>query len=219
MDDLLALRSWAFAIQGMTAFLQAEPGHGQTLELHAKLADRLFEFYQGYATDDWPWWEQVVTYDNAKLPHALLLSGPALNRPEMTDAGLRSLRWLIDQQTTQREDGSRHLSVIGNDGWLKKGGQRAMFDQQPLEAYAIVDACLEAARIDPDHREQWEADARMALDWFLGRNDLHQPLYDSITGGGCDGIQPERINQNQGAESTLAYLLSVLEMHDYVMNG
>ncbi len=209
------LRSFAFALQGMDAFLQAVPDHGQTLEARVKYAELLYQKLQERRGDDWPWWEDLVTYDNAKLPHALLLAGPALYRDDMTAAGLETLRWLLDVQTTGGDGGRCHLSIIGNDGWLPRGGERAPFDQQPLEAYALVDACLCAARVDTEHRERWEGDARMCLDWFRGRNDLSAPLADPATGGCRDGLQPSRTNQNQGAESTLAYLLAVLLMHGY----
>ena len=210
LPSLEHLRSFAFALQGMDAFLHAVPEHGQTLEARIKYADLLFDHLREHRTDDWPWWQDLVTYDNAKLPHALLLCGPALHRDDMTEAGLTTLRWLLEQQTTADDaaGGRPHLSIIGNDGWLPRGGTRAPFDQQPLEAYALIDACLCAARIDTDHRERWEADARMCLDWFRGRNDLGAPLADPATGGCRDGLQPTRTNQNQGAESTLAYLLS-----------
>jgi hypothetical protein len=217
LEGLEAVRSWAFALLGLQAYLQAEPDHGPTLELRDRYAVKLFEAYRSHATDDWPWWEDLVTYDNAKLPHALLLTGPAMDRPDLTEAGLTSLRWLLDQQTEAGDDGRPQLSIIGNDGWLRRGQARARFDQQPLEAYALVDACLLAARVetDEDPRASWERAARLCFDWFLGRNDLGQPLFDPVTGGGRDGLQPEGVNQNQGAESSLAYLLSVLEMHRY----
>ena len=127
-------------------------------------------------------------------------------RPDMTEAGLRTLDWLVRMQ---RPDGG-HFVPVGSNGFWRRGGPRARFDQQPLEAYATVSACLEAHRLTGDAR--WQNEAQVAFDWFLGRNDLRQPLYDPDTGGCRDGLHPDRVNLNQGAESTLAFLLSLAEM-------
>lgn len=211
-------RSWAFALLGFCAYLEVDPQHGETRELRDAYADKLFEAYRTHATADWPWWEDTVTYDNAKLCHALLLCGSALERSDMTAAGLTSLRWLLEQQIGHDADGRPHLSIIGNAGWLKRGEPRAPFDQQPLEAYALVDACLAAASTpgqSEEERTRWEADARMCYDWFTGRNDLNLSLLDPETGGGRDGLASYGVNQNQGAESSLAPLLATLEMHRY----
>ncbi len=217
MEHFDSHRSWAFALLGLCAFLEADPTHKESLAMRRDYADRLLGRYQDCATDAWPWWEDIVAYDNAKLCHALLRCGAALDRPDMTDAGLRSLRWLLDQQIEHADDNRQHLSIIGNDGWLWKDGRRARFDQQPLEAWALLDACLEAARLAEasEQRQRWEADARLCFDWFLGRNDLGAPIYDEKTGGCRDGLHPHGPNHNQGAESTLAYLLSALELHRY----
>lgn len=213
-------RSWAFALLGLQGYLQSDPEHGESFALRDEYTVKLFDAYRAHATDDWPWWEDEVTYDNAKLCHALLLCGPAMDRPEITEAGLTALGWLLDQQTAHVEGDNgdaTHLSIIGNDGWLKRGQPRAKFDQQPLEAYAMVDACLQAARGvgDAAQRLRWESQARFCFEWFTGRNDLGEPLYDPETGGGRDGLNADGVNQNQGAESSLAYLLAVLEMRRY----
>ena len=204
------IRSWAFTLIGIDEFLAVEPEDQHTTGMRALLAEKLFERYQAAAVDDWPWWENVVTYDNAKLSHALLLSGEAMGREDMKEAALTSLRWLIDVQTA--EDG--RLSIIGNQGWMTRSGIRAHFDQQPLEAHAVVHASLVAARITGDGR--WVEHALRGVRWFLGENDLGLPLYNSETGGCHDGLLDGSVNANQGAESTLAYLLSVLELHQYV---
>jgi len=211
------LRSWAFALIGLDKYLAFDPQHGQCLELRADLADRLFSRWQAHASDDWPWWDEVVTYDNAKLCHALLLSGAAMRRPDMADAGLKSLAWLLDQQTATDGDGRTHLSIIGNDGWLRRGQPRARSDPQPLEAYALSHACLCAARTVADERaaRAWADKAWWCYQWFVGRNDLGVSLYHPDTGGCQDGLQPHGANKNQGAESILAYLLTVLELHRY----
>ncbi|MEM9882079.1 MAG: hypothetical protein AAF800_04070 [Planctomycetota bacterium] len=210
-------RSWAFGLLGIDAVLDVEPGHGESVAAFAFHAGRLFDAYHSGSGGSWPWCEDVVTYDNAKLPQALLVAGRRLGDAAMLDAGRRSLRWLLEVQTEPHDDGKPRLSVIGNDGWLRRGGPRAAFDQQPLEAYALVEACLVAARMaeGDDERTDWERSARMSLDWFLGRNDLGASLVDDETGGGRDGLQPGGVNQNQGAESTLAWVLSVLAMRRY----
>jgi predicted dehydrogenase len=208
------IRSWAFTLMGCDAYL-AEPGEGNhaglARELRLTLSERLFDAWRENASDDWPWWEDMLTYANAKLAHALILSGRSLARDDMLEAGLRSLRWLLDLQTA--EEG--HLSIIGNRGWMKRGGRRARFDQQPLEAQGIVQACLDAARVTGE--EKWVREAERAFEWFLGMNDLGAALYDPETGGCQDGLTEGGVNDNQGAESTLAYILSVLELHRYHM--
>jgi hypothetical protein len=126
----------------------------------------------------------------------------------MAEAGLESLSWLT---TVQRADAEgRHFVPIGSNGFYQRGGERARFDQQPVEAQAMVSACLEAYRVTSDKR--WRKEARRAFEWFLGRNDLNLPIYDPTTGGCRDGLHPDRVNENQGAESTLAFLQSLLEL-------
>lgn len=207
IENLTFIRSWAFSLIGLDAFLSVEPEHDYARELRNRYADRLFDAWKSHATDDWPWWEDVVRYDNAKLCQALLSCGRSMGRSEMVETGLVSLRWLIDQQTAAEG----HLSIIGNEGWLPRNGTRAPFDQQPLEAYAMVEASLLAAQITGD--DAWTDKASMCFEWFLGGNDLGVPLYHEDTGGCQDGLQPHGANKNQGAESVLAYLLSVLEFH------
>jgi hypothetical protein len=167
----------------------------------------LLDIYRRASTPEWSWFEEVVSYDNGKLPHALLLCGRWMrDRPEMTEVGLESLDWLV---RLQRPSG-RYFVPVGSNGFYCSGGPRARFDQQPLEAYTMVSACLEAHRLTGDAR--WRKEAQVAFDWFLGSNDLGQLLYDARTGGCRDGLHHDRLNQNQGAESTLAFLLSLAEM-------
>lgn len=202
-------RPWAYVVLGLVEYLKAEPEDAEAKNLLTDLTGRLFEMYSKHATDDWPWWEDFLTWGNARLPHAMLAGGRALGRQDMIDAGLKSLAWCIDVQTAP--DG--HLTIIGNHGWLQRGKEKAQFDQQPLEAYAIVHACLVAADITGD--ESWAERAWRAFEWFTGANDLGVPLYKSETGGCQDGLNADGPNANQGAESSLAYLLSVLELHRY----
>jgi len=199
-------RAWAFALIGIHEYLKRFAGDRVASQVRDELAKRLFELYQGRRTDDWRWYEDVLTYCNAALPHAMLMSGQSIPDPAMTAAGLESLGWLADLQRSAKG----HFIPIGSNGFYRQGGERARFDQQPVEAQAMVSACLEAARITHDKR--WSNEARRAFEWFLGRNDLNLPIYDPKTGGCRDGLHPDRPNENQGAESTLAYLQAWLEL-------
>ena len=167
----------------------------------------LVGLYERTATPDWPWFEEILTYDNARLPHALIASGRDGGDPRALEIGLHALGWLVEVQRAPQG----HFRAIGCHGFYRKGDEPARFDQQPIEANATVAACLEAYRATQDPR--WMNEARSAFEWFLGRNDLGQELYDPGTGGCCDGLQEDRINRNQGAESTLAFLLSLAEMN------
>ena len=162
--------------------------------------------YSRTAAPEWPWFEDSVTYMNAVLPHALILSGSGAARADALELGVKALRWLTQVQTAE----GAYLRPIGSNGFFKRDGARANFDQQPIEAQAMVSACLEAYRCTSD--DYWFSQARRAFDWFLGRNDLGIPLYDPNTGGCRDGLHVDRVNQNQGAESTLAFLVSLTEM-------
>jgi len=125
---------------------------------------------------------------------------------EALEIGLKSLRWLASIQRTQ----AGHFRPIGSNGFYTREGARADFDQQPVEAQSMVSACLEAYRVTQDL--DWQREARRAFEWFLGRNDLGLPLYDSATGGCGDGLHSDRVNENQGAESSLAFHLALAEM-------
>jgi hypothetical protein len=125
----------------------------------------------------------------------------------MVAAGLEALDWLSRMQHCEI---NRHFVPIGSDGFYRRGGERARFDQQPIEAAGAVSASLLAYRITGDAR--WRSEAWSAFNWFLGDNDLQLPLYDSVSGGCRDGLHPDRANENQGAESTLSFLMALLEM-------
>ena len=201
-------RAWAFALIGIHEYLQRFAGDRRASQVREELAGRLLRLYQDNRSDEWRWYEQTLTYCNAALPHALLLCGQSMPNNAMTEAGLESLRWLIDLQRADTAGG--HFVPIGSNGFYRRGGTRARFDQQPVEAQATVSACLEAGRITGD--KGWHREARRAFEWFLGRNDLNLPIYDPTTGGCRDGLHPDRANENQGAESTLAFLQALLEL-------
>jgi hypothetical protein len=151
-----------------------------------------------------------VAYGNARLPQAMMLVGAACGNERMLAVGLESLDWLM---ALQRDAATGHFVPIGSRGFYRRGGEKARFDQQPLEAAGAVSACLQAYRVTSE--ERWYLEAQSAFNWFLGENDLGLSLYDSGTGGCRDGLHPDRLNQNQGAESTLSYLMAALEIHSF----
>ena len=198
-------RAIAFCLVGMHAYLHKFSGDSEARRIRKVLAHKLFDQFKNQATDDWPWLEKSLNYANGKLPHAMLLSGRQMQRNDMIEMGLNALRWLLSIQT---ED--KHFMPIGSNGWYKQGGPRARFDQQPVEANAMVEACVEAFNITRDYT--WFENAAMCFNWFLGQNDLNMPLYDPKTGGCRDGLMADGINQNEGAESSLAWLLSLMTL-------
>ena len=206
VESFSSPRAWAFTILGLHEYLRTLEGDLLAARLREELALRLFALWQRTATDDWPWFEDIVAYDNPRLSHALVLSGRWTGHDEMREAGLRSLRWLMDHQ--RGEAGC--FRPVGSNGFWRKGAPPAEFDQQPVEASAAVSACIEAFNTTGDHT--WRAEAMRSFDWFLGANDLGEILYDSATGGCRDGLHPNRANQNEGAESTLSFWLAVAEM-------
>jgi hypothetical protein len=204
-ETLRSPRSVAFCLVGMHAYLKKFSGDSDVRRIRKVLADKLFDQFKNNATDDWPWPENALNYANGKLPHAMLLSGRRMQRNDMIVMGLNSLKWLLAIQT---ED--KHFVPIGNNGWYEKGAPRARFDQQPVEANAMIEACVEAFKVTRDRI--WFENAVMCFNWFLGHNDLNMSLYDPKTGGCRDGLMADGINQNQGAESSLAWLLSLMTL-------
>lgn len=206
--ELNSPRAWAFSLLGIHEYLRRFPGDRQAQQVLTTLFERLQQCYHDHSAPDWPWCEDALTYCNAVLPHALLVAAQRMNRPEGAAIALRSLEWLIEMQRSE----AGHFSPIGCNGFCVRDGVRARFDQQPVEAHYLVSACLEAWRQTGD--AEWYTHAEWAFGWFLGRNDLGLPLYDATTGGCYDGLHPDRVNKNQGAESTLAFLHSLLELRE-----
>jgi hypothetical protein len=206
--DTTSPRAWAFALIGIHEYMRRFAGDRRASQTRDLLGRRLLEHYQTNRTDEWRWFENSLSYGNAVLPHALLLCGRSIPDAAMTDAGMESLSWLSDLQ--HGDPGGKHYVPIGSNGFYTRGSERARFDQQPIEAQATVSACLEAFRLSGDKR--WRNEARRAFEWFLGRNDLNLPIYDPTMGGCRDGLHPDRPNENQGAESTLAFLQSLVEL-------
>src|ERR1700730_3554564 len=199
-------RAWAFALLAIQEYLRAFSGDRNAKQLREVLTSRLVTLFRNNSSDDWVWFEPVATYDNAKISHAMILSGYWTSRGEVVEIGLKSLRWLVQQQTVE----GGHFTPIGSNGFWTRGYERARFDQQPIEAHAMISACVEAYSLTRD--VTWHRAARRCFEWFLGRNDLGLPLYDSTTGGCRDALHSDRVNQNQGAESSLAFQLSLAEM-------
>jgi glycosyltransferase involved in cell wall biosynthesis len=199
-------RAWAFGLIGVCLYLQRFGGARPASQVRDALTERLIEALEKTSTPEWSWFEEVLSYDNAKLPHSLLASGRAGGNSRAVALGLQALRWLVEQQKSP----SGYFRPVGSNGFYHRGGERTQFDQQPIEAHATVSACIEAYHACDD--SYWLQEARLAFEWFLGANDLALDLYDAKTGGCCDGLQEDRVNLNQGAESTLAFLLSLGEM-------
>jgi glycosyltransferase involved in cell wall biosynthesis len=199
-------RAWAFALIGIYEYSQKFAGDSRASHVRDELSGWLLTLYKNNRSNEWSWYEKELSYCNAVLPHALLISGKSMSNKSMIDAGLESLNWITE---LHRADAG-HFVPIGSNGFYKDGGERARFDQQPVEAQTMVSACLEAFRITGD--KFWNKEAHRAFEWFLGRNDLNLPIYDPTTGGCRDGLHSDRLNENQGAESTLAFLQSLLEL-------
>jgi glycosyltransferase involved in cell wall biosynthesis len=199
-------RAWAFALLGIDEYLHAFKGDSNVEAVRTTLAERLLDIFRRTHGHDWLWFENSLTYCNARLPQALIVSGSWMDNEEMTSVGLRSLEWLSSMEFS--DEG--YFAPVGSDGFHLRGGTRASFDQQPVEACAMISACMAARRLTGDN--SWMERARRAFSWFLGQNQLQQPLYDATTGGCCDGLHKDRVNANQGAESTLSFLLALCEL-------
>jgi glycosyltransferase involved in cell wall biosynthesis len=200
-------RACAFALLGLDEYLESFPGDRAALNAADALANRLMDSYRANRTADWKWFENELAYSNARLPQALIRAGTRNGNDAMLSAGLEALDWLA---TVQRCERKGHFVPIGSHGFYPKNGEQARFDQQPIEACAAVSACLQAYRATG--KDRWLKEAWCAFNWFLGDNDLQIALYDSTTGGCRDGLHPDRANENQGAESTLSFLMALLEM-------
>ena len=184
-------RACAYALLGIQEYLDSYRGDRDAQKIRSVLAGRLLAMYESIRRPDWKWYESVLAYGNARLPQAMLLVGSVCSDDRMVFAGLEALDWLTE---TQRSETNGHFVPIGSQGFYRQGGEKARFDQQPIEAAG------------------WRDEAWSAFNWFLGDNDLQLPLYDCVTGGCRDGLHPDRANENQGAESTLSFLMALLEM-------
>jgi hypothetical protein len=202
---LTALRAVSSATLACDAALVGGLG-GETERTFLRLAGRLRRAFATVDLEgDWPWPEPVLTYENALLPHALIVAGTRLADASLRRAGLVALDWLIRVQTAR----AGVFSPVGS-GWWPRGGTRSRFDQQPIEASAMILACT--AAFGATDSERYRRTAQTAYGWFLGDNDVGLPLADVATGGCCDGLSAGRVNRNQGAESTLMWLTALETM-------
>jgi len=196
----------AFTLLGLDSYCAVVPDNLRAREIRHFFADRLMSSLASVETPDWSWFEEGLTYDNARLPQALMLAGMATQTPDYVDAGLRSLRWLMTQQTAP----TGHFRPVGTAGFGELRQSPRAFDQQPVEATATIAACLTAWRADGD--AEWKTIATNVFAWFLGRNDLSVALVDPETGSCRDGLHPDRANENRGGESVVSYLLGLADI-------
>jgi glycosyltransferase involved in cell wall biosynthesis len=193
----VSLRTAAYTVLGLSR-LDADRLDPRARELRERLTEQLADAYRSTATEDWRWFEDQLSYDNARLSQALLSGGHSLGRDDLSELGLESLRWLGDE--CGLEDG--RLRLPGHHGRRRHEAAPGAGDEQPLDAAAVVEAELAAFAIT--RKTEHAIRATHAFEWFLGRNRLERPLYDFATGGCSDGLGEVALNQNEGAESTLA---------------
>jgi glycosyltransferase involved in cell wall biosynthesis len=208
-DSFKSPRAWAFTIIALIDYLKMFPGDVNARNLKSKLGERLLNAFKENSSDDWLWCEDIVSYENGRLPQALIALGKDLNSEEIKMQGVKSLNWLLELQTDSEKG---HLSLIGNNGWLKRGREKANFDQQPVESAALIDACYEAYKATAER--DFLKKIKWCYNWFLGDNDINEALYNFKTGGCRDGIHSSRLNLNEGAESLLSWLSALLLMYE-----
>ncbi|MEM9418355.1 MAG: glycosyltransferase, partial [Planctomycetota bacterium] len=204
------VHGWAYSLIGIHAYLRKFSGDSSARRVRETLAHKLFDAFKQNGSDDWPWPTDTITYTASRLPHALLLSGRWMFNNEMIQQALRSLEWLHDVQYTGKDE---QFAPVGSLGWYPRGGEKARFNQTPAEASGTIDANLEAYRVTNDRK--WLDSAYKCLNWFLGDNDLRIPLYDNTTGGCCNALLPQGVDENQGAQATVSWLLSLLSLYEH----
>ena len=209
MTKVKSPRSIAYIIFGCISYLKKFSGASEIKSILTNLTHRLFEYYVNTKTEDWMWFENSLTYANARLPQALIMSGKCLNKKEYITSGLESLKWLYDNLYDKEK---KYLSLIGNDKWFVKGQTKSKYDQQPVEIPGLIDACYEAYLATNDNI--WISNIGTAFSWFLGNNDRQEPMIDFTSGGCYDGLTSTKLNDNQGAESALSWLSSLYKMID-----
>lgn len=202
-EKLTSIRGIANTMIGISYYLKCNPGDDSMTERLRNLANVLIKHYNENTTPDWKWFESLLAYDNGILPLALLHSAEILNDDTITKAALESMDFL-----TAHTLKDNYLSIIGNEKWYKKEGERSVFAQQPIDAMAMVLMYHQAFHLTKD--KDYLSKLYTSFLWFLGENDLRMSLYDFETQGCCDGFERHGVNRNQGAESSLAYLISHL---------
>ncbi|MEA2936382.1 MAG: hypothetical protein QOD74_3028 [Variibacter sp.] len=199
-------RAWAFTLLGLDAYCAVVAEDSSAARLRRLLADKLMSILSAVETKDWVWFEEGLSYDNARLSQALIVTGDSTGMASYLEAGLRSLHWLVTKQTTP----AGLFRPVGTQGFGDRRQEPRAFDQQPVDATATISACLAAWRAEGN--SEWRAEAARAFAWFLGSNDLTLPLVDLETGSCRDGLHRDRANENRGAESVVSYLLSLAEV-------
>lgn len=207
IESFTSPRAWSFTILGISQYLEILGGDARVRKIQESLAEKLYSLYKDTFKPDWPWFEEKLTYANASLSHGLIVAGQRISRLDMFDAGISSLEWLIEKQISPEG----HISIIGNQEWYTKNGDKSKFDQQPVETMNLIIACSTVFKYTGD--KKWIDNARKCFGWFLGHNDLGAQLYNYQTGGCKDGLQSMGTNANEGAESTLAWLISLITMY------
>ncbi len=199
-------RSMAYSMLGLHYYLESRPESKEAKVVFVSMADSLAGLYEKNASGSWRWFEDTLTYDNAKLPLALLLAYEDTGNERYREIGRKSLDFLIETGF----GGGEVLNVIGNRGWYPKGGKPAVYDQQPVDAAAMVEACAAAYRIFGE--KKYKTRMSQAFGWFMGKNVSGGKIYDPETGGSRDGIAADKINENQGAESTIEFLIALITL-------
>lgn len=207
MQDYKSPRAIAYILMGCIFYLHKFAGALVIDRICKKLIERLYQNYLISKKPGWCWYEDILAYSNGRLPHAMLTAGHFFKSQKFVEAGLESLTWLYEQLL---EDDGKYVSLIGNNGWFTKGGQKAKYDQQPVEIPPLIDACYMAYEITKD--TAWIDKISLTFSWYLGNNERQEPICDFANGGCFDGLTSTMINQNQGAEATISWLLSLLRM-------
>lgn len=208
LSEFTSPRALAYSALGCANYLENVCRDLRVARALRNMIDRLKHRCSEGCREYWPWLESCVTYDNARIPEALIRGGMYLDDDAATAAGLQMLDWLLDVQTTE----DQVLAPVGSDGWFEAGSQPARFDQQPLEACALSSACLAAH--DATGERRWLEHALRCGGWFVGENALGAFLYDADTGACRDGLRADGVNRNQGAESTVSALLAMLDREE-----
>jgi hypothetical protein len=206
VGNFYSIRGRIFTLLGIHGYLKRFQGNNHVTDLRDILIKKLLIQFNSNSLDNWLWFEDVASYSNAMIPRALILCSQNGKNREALSIGLKSLEWLITLQTTKE----KYFRPIGCKGFYKRNGELPLFDQQPVETYAMVSACLDAYRVT--RKKLWLDRTYNIFDWFLGKNDLGKIVYNPDTGGCRDGICIDGVNENEGAESTLAFLLSLTEL-------
>ncbi len=213
VEQFQSPRALAFAMLGLAAVHGARHADSSMVSLQRRLADRLTAHFDLVATSDWMWFEEGLSYDNARLCQAMILTGHALDEKRYSDIGLQSLRWLTAVQTSD----AGHFRPVGSSSFGDLRTAPRPYDQQPLEVAAMVSAYAAARLVDADG--PWIGEALRAFDWFMGKNDLGVALVDPARGSCCDGLHPDRRNENCGGESVVSYLMALHEIRQIALRG